>query len=99
MPNREPGNQPEDRRNTRPPDNSDDIEIDRALAQEGAGPDDEDRNPGIGASKGTSMADADPDDLADEFDDAENTFEGDVENDAGRPGTGVDPRRRGRENT
>ena len=61
-------------------------------------PDDLERNPGIGASKGTTMSGADADDLADEFDDAENTFEGDVENDAGRPGTGVDPNRRGRHN-
>lgn len=56
------------------------------------------RNPGIGASKGTTMAGADADDLAEEMADAENTFKGDVENDAGRPGVGVNPKRVGRHN-
>jgi hypothetical protein len=61
-------------------------------------PDDLERNPGIGASKGTTMAGADADDLADEMSEAENTFKGDVESDVGRPGTGVDPKRVGRHN-
>jgi hypothetical protein len=56
------------------------------------------RNPGIGASKGTTMAGADADDLDEEMSEAENTFKGDVENDAGRPGVGVDPKRTGRHN-
>jgi len=56
------------------------------------------RNPGIGASKGTTMAGADADDLAEEMADGENTFKGDVESDAGRPGVGVDPKRVGRHN-
>jgi hypothetical protein len=56
------------------------------------------RNPGIGASKGATMAGADADDLEEEMSEAENTFKGDVENDAGRPGVGVDPRRVGRHN-
>lgn len=57
-----------------------------------------DRNPGIGASKGATMAGADADDIDEAMRDAENTFEGDVENDAGRRGAGVDPERRGRAN-
>ena len=61
-------------------------------------PDDLERNPGIGASKGTTMSGADADDVEDLYDEGDNTFPGDVENDAGRPGTGVDPTRRGREN-
>ena len=61
-------------------------------------PNDLERNPGIGASKGTTMSGANTDDLSEEFDEADNTFKGDVENDAGLPGTGVDPNRRGREN-
>ncbi len=56
------------------------------------------RNPGIGASKGATMAGADADDIDDLMEDAENTFKGDVENDAGRAGMGVDPERRGRAN-
>jgi hypothetical protein len=51
-------------------------------------PDDLDRNPGIGAYKGTTMAGADPDEI-----EGENTFEGDVENDV-RPNGGVDPDQR-----
>ncbi len=61
-------------------------------------PDDEERNPGIGASKGTTRSGADADDVEDLYEEGDNTFPGDVENDAGRPGTGVDPTRRGREN-
>ena len=61
-------------------------------------PNDLERNPGIGASKGTTMSGADADDVEDLYAEGENTFPGDVENDAGRPGTGVDPNRRGREN-
>ena len=45
------------------------------------------RNPQIGASKGTTMSGATPDDLED-FE-GENTFEGDEENDANRHG-GID---------
>lgn len=61
-------------------------------------PDDIERNPGIGASKGTTISGADADDVEDLYAEGENTFPGDVENDAGRPGAGVDPNRRGREN-
>jgi hypothetical protein len=61
-------------------------------------PDDLERNPGIGASKGTTMAGADADDLDEELAEGANTFKGDVENDAGRPGAGVDPKRVGRHN-
>ena len=61
-------------------------------------PDDLERNPGIGASKGATMSGADADDVDELYEEGENTFPGDVENDAGRPGTGVDPNRRGREN-
>ena len=61
-------------------------------------PDDLERNPGIGASKGTTMAGADADDLAEEMAEGENTFQGDVENDAGRAGVGIDPKRVGRHN-
>jgi len=45
------------------------------------------RNPGIGSSKGVTMAQASPDDL--EELEGENTFEGDVENDTNAQG-GVD---------
>jgi hypothetical protein len=51
-------------------------------------PDDLDRNPGIGASKGTTMAGAEPEDI-----EGENTFEGDVENDVS-PNGAVNPRQR-----
>ena len=61
-------------------------------------PDDLERNPGIGASKGTTMSGADANDVEEFYEEGDNTFPGDVENDAGRPGTGVDPRRRGRQN-
>jgi hypothetical protein len=71
-----------------PADNRDDYELE----------DDIERNPGIGQSKGTTMAGADADDLEEEMAEAENTFKGDVENDAGRPGVGVDPKRTGRHN-
>lgn len=56
------------------------------------------RNPGIGMSKGTTMAGADADDVEESMNEAANTFEGDVESDAGRAGAGVDPRRVGRHN-
>lgn len=56
------------------------------------------RNPGIGTSKGTNMAGADADDVDADLSEAENTFEGDVESDAGSPGVGVDPKRVGRRN-
>lgn len=53
-----------------------------------------DRNPGIGQSKGTFATGEDPETLA-----GDNTSEGDVENDAGRPGGGaVDPPRMPRGN-
>ena len=55
------------------------------------------RNPGIGASKGTTMAGATEKDLEDELIDGANTFEGDVDNDA-TLGGGADPRRTGRHN-
>lgn len=61
-------------------------------------PDDIERNPGIGMSKGTTMSGADADDLDEEMSEAENTFKGDVESDAGRLGVGVDPTRTGRRN-
>ncbi len=51
-------------------------------------PDDLDRNPGTGASKGTTMAGAEPEDI-----EGENTFEGDVENDV-TPNGGVNPDQR-----
>ncbi len=54
-----------------------------------------DRNPGIGQSKGTFATGEDPEILA-----ADNTYEGDVENDAGHPGGGVvDPSRMPRSNS
>ncbi|HYD87373.1 MAG TPA: hypothetical protein VEA80_07855 [Vitreimonas sp.] len=98
---RDTGREPDYTRNTRPPpDNPDDIEIDQEQERERqrAGPDDLKRNPGIGASKGATMAGADADDVDDLYAEGENTFPGDVENDSGRPGTGVDPKRRPREN-
>ncbi len=53
-----------------------------------------DRDPGIGQSKGSFATGEDPGTLS-----ADNTSEGDVENDAGRPGGGVvDPDRLGRTN-
>lgn len=53
-----------------------------------------DRNPGIGQSKGTFNTGESPDSL-----EADNTSEGDVENDAGGPGGGVvDPDRLPRHN-
>lgn len=97
---RHSGREPESNRRP-PPDNPDDFEIDQELEaeeSESGGPDDLERNPGIGASKGATMAGADADDIDDLYAEGENTFPGDVENDAGRPGTGVDPNRRGREN-
>lgn len=56
-------------------------------------PDDLERNPGIGASKGTQARSAgEPEDI-----EAANTSEGDVMNDVTREG-GVDPNQRGRTN-
>lgn len=49
-------------------------------------------NPGIGISKGMSMAQGDPDDIL-----ANSTFEGDVQNDT-TPQGGVDPDQVGRTN-
>ncbi len=49
-------------------------------------------NPGIGASKGTTMSGEDPGEIA-----ADSTFEGDVENETNREG-GVDPNHVGRTN-
>ena len=49
-------------------------------------------NPGIGASKGTTIAGEDPAEIA-----ADSTFEGDVENETTRKG-GVDPDHVGRTN-
>lgn len=50
-------------------------------------------DPGIGASRGTIKAG----DLADELEDGDNTFVGDVENDV-RPSGGIDPNQVGRTN-
>lgn len=72
-------------------------QIETDAKRQGGGEDDLKRNPGIGASKGTTMAGADPDFLEEELDDAANTFEGDVENDA-TLGGGGDPRRLPRHN-
>jgi len=55
-------------------------------------PDDLARNPGIGASKGTTRSGGDPEAL-----EGENTSEGDVMNDTTRHG-GVNPGQRGRTN-
>ncbi|MGQ7792511.1 hypothetical protein ACUN0C_08900 [Faunimonas sp. B44] len=49
-------------------------------------------NPGIGASKGSYAAGEDPEQI-----EGENTFEGDVENDA-TPQGGADPKKLGRTN-
>jgi hypothetical protein len=49
-------------------------------------------NPGIGASKGSTMSGSDPGVL-----EGDSTFEGDVENETTREG-GVDPDHRGRTN-
>jgi hypothetical protein len=49
-------------------------------------------NPGIGSSKGTTMAGEDPDAIA-----GDSTFEGDVENET-TPEGGIDPDRVGRTN-
>ncbi len=49
-------------------------------------------NPGIGASKGSTMSGSDPGVL-----EGDSTFEGDVENETTREG-GVDPNHRGRTN-
>lgn len=54
--------------------------------------DDMERNPGIGTSKGTTMAGRNLDPL-----DGDTTFEGDVENDV-LPTGGIDPNQRGRTN-
>jgi len=54
--------------------------------------DDEDCDPGIGSSKGTTIAGEDPHIAA-----GENTVEGDVENDV-TPQGGIDPEQRGRTN-
>jgi hypothetical protein len=54
--------------------------------------DDLECDPGIGASKGTTISGEDP-----HFDAGENTREGDVENDV-RPDGSVDPAQRGRSN-
>ena len=54
--------------------------------------DDEDCDPGIGASKGATIAGEDPHIAA-----GENTVEGDVENDV-TPQGGIDPEQRGRTN-
>lgn len=93
--NREPHPQQDAANRHPPPDAREDYEINPDDIET---PDDLERNPGIGASKGATMAGADADDVDDLYADGENTFPGDVENDAGRPGTGVDPQRRPREN-
>lgn len=93
--NREPQPKPHTADRQPPPNARDEFEIERDEVET---PDDLDRNPGIGASKGATMAGADADDIDDLYADGENTFPGDVENDAGRPGAAVDPQRRPREN-
>jgi hypothetical protein len=55
-------------------------------------PDDLERDPGIGQSKGTTATGADPEEIA-----GENTFEGDVENDVTSTGS-VNPNQQGRAN-
>jgi hypothetical protein len=55
-------------------------------------PDDLERNPGIGQSKGATMSGADADQII-----GENTVEGDVGNDV-RPSGMVDPEQQGRTN-
>lgn len=55
-------------------------------------PSDLERDPGIGQSKGTTISGQDPDIIA-----ADNTVEGDVENDV-RPSGAVDPEQMGRTN-
>jgi hypothetical protein len=54
--------------------------------------DDLDCNPGIGSSRGTTMAGEDPDEI-----EGDNTSEGDVGNDV-TPAGGIDPEQRGRTN-
>jgi hypothetical protein len=93
----EPEKPRKDATTTRAPNKGDGLAHDVAVVEVEL-PDDLKRNPGIGASKGTTMAGADADDLDEEMSEAENTFKGDVENDAGRPGAGVDPKRLGRHN-
>ena len=51
------------------------------------------RNPGIGQSKGAFATGEEPRSI-----EGDNTLEGDVDNDPGRPGDSVDPERTGREN-
>jgi hypothetical protein len=53
--------------------------------------DDLEDNPGIGASKGTTISGEDPHEIY-----GESTVEGDVENDS-TPAGGADPRHRGRD--
>ena len=54
-------------------------------------PDDLERNPGIGSSKGTTIAGADPEEI-----EGDSTFEGDRENDT-NPAGGIFKRDRGRD--
>lgn len=65
-------------------------ELERAAENRFGGPDDLQRNPGIGTSAGTDIEDHD-------LLEGESTFEGDVLNDSTREG-GVDPDQRGRTN-
>jgi hypothetical protein len=64
----------------------------KELTKGKVGPDDLDRNPGIGQSKGAFATGEDPEEIS-----GENTFEGDVENDS-TPTDGVPQEERGRTN-
>jgi len=68
------------------------MSANKELTREKVGPDDVQRNPGIGQSKGTFATGEDPEEIA-----GENTVEGDVENDSTQT-DGVPQQERGRTN-
>jgi hypothetical protein len=68
------------------------MSTNKELTKDRVGPDDLDRNPGIGQSKGTFATGEDPEEL-----EGENTFEGDVDNDTTGTG-GVQREHRSRTN-
>ena len=68
------------------------MSANKELTREKVGPDDVQRNPGIGQSIGTFATGADPEEIA-----GENTVEGDVENDSTQT-DGVPQEERGRTN-
>jgi hypothetical protein len=68
------------------------MSTNKELTREKVGPDDVQRNPGIGQSKGTFATGEDPEEIA-----GENTVEGDVENDSTQT-DGVPQQERGRTN-